>query len=314
MRIASLAVLGAVVILVAGCSTSEQPTPSSPTSRSAAPAAKVGSLIDARWIGFSPSPPLNWVEMERGITPETQRFGFRPFNEVGGPRFCQGCGEKAVTAEVTVYAVGRFDPTYAKTGQPVDVNGHGGFFHPATWDAVGPEERDGRRHDAVLTWQYADTAWASVQAMTPLTANVDRMLELARALRPDERTPVRVPLSLANVPTNMPLAGMQDNDFGTTLEFGPCTTQTRGQDCATLFKSVGSLRVQIVDGGDVANDVTSDGSHAVLVQDGMSAQFDMNGPNGTALPAEFEDILGSVTWAPDPGDDATWLPVSDWVK
>jgi hypothetical protein len=214
---------------------------------------------------------------------------------------------------VTVYGPGRFDQTYARTGEPVDVNGRGGFFHAAAWDEVGPDGRDARRHDATLAWQYADDAWASVQAMTPLTAELDRMLELAGALRPDERTPVRFPLSLANVPTNMPLAGVQDNDLGTTLEFGPCTTQTRGQDCATLFKSVGSLRVQIMHRDDFPTD-RPDGSHDVLASDGVYVKLDMNGRDGAAVPAEFEKVVSTVQWAPDPGNDATWPPISDWAN
>jgi hypothetical protein len=51
----------------------------------------------------------------------------------------------------------------------------------------------------VLTWQYAENAWATVRGTTTTTGDINRMLELARALRPTERAPIRAPLSLTNV-------------------------------------------------------------------------------------------------------------------
>ncbi|MDT5150112.1 MAG: hypothetical protein QOI01_1845 [Mycobacterium sp.] len=65
------------------------------------------------------------------------------------------------------------------------------------------------------------------------------MLELARALRPTERTPVRYPLSLANVPARMPLASAYTKNLpiygpgseGTTLTFSTCTNQGKGSEC-----------------------------------------------------------------------------------
>jgi hypothetical protein len=47
-----------------------------------------------------------------------------------------------------------------------------------------------------------------VRGLTTITYDFDRMLELARAVRPTERTPVRYPLSLANAPARMPLASV----------------------------------------------------------------------------------------------------------
>jgi hypothetical protein len=42
--------------------------------------------------------------------------------------------------------------------------------------------------DAMLTWLYAEDAWATVRGTTTTTSDLDRMLELGRALRPSERT------------------------------------------------------------------------------------------------------------------------------
>ena len=67
--------------------------------------------------------------------------------------------------------------------------------------------------------------------MTSATTELDRMVELAHALQPAERTPIRLPMSVANLPANMPLAeinidtsALQDDalDYGTRLEFAAC--------------------------------------------------------------------------------------------
>jgi hypothetical protein len=246
------------------------------------------------------------------------------------------------TAEVTVYAPGKFDPSAARTGQPVDVNGRGGFFGAAQrgFPTVDPS---GFFDSMLLTWQYAENAWATVRGMTTTTSEHDRMLELARALRPTERTPVRAPLSLANVPARMPLVSVEtsylpingpSSDYGTTLDFSPCVTLTKAQDCMEKGKQTGSIGVRIWhrDGYDedrsryheeeVARKIGGkDGRFdrsvcwaAVQVQKGMYVEFTCSSQRGTVLTKEFDDVLNSVVWAPDPGNDATWRPVSDWAK
>jgi hypothetical protein len=79
-----------------------------------------------------------------------------------------------------------------------------------------------------------------------MTSEPDRMLELARAVRPMERTPIRLPLSLPNVPASMPLAEIHVDrgDYGTTLHFAACgrTDVSGTPDC---YGQVDSMRVQI---------------------------------------------------------------------
>jgi hypothetical protein len=247
---ATVAILGAVVTLAAGCTAQPSSTANTPTAR-AAPPARVASLIDARWMGFDTTAPWSWEDIERRITSEFQDFGFRPVGEWQGPRHCQGCGDRAPTAEVKVYAPGKFDPADGPTGQPVDVDGRAGFFL-RMGDHPFPGEKDGY-YDAILTWQYADDAWATARGMSTMTSELDRLLELARALRPAQRTPIRVPLNLANVPTDMPLSAIETRyvpigdgaPYGTTLSFSPCAYVRKGDDCTNAVKETGSMSVRI---------------------------------------------------------------------
>jgi len=53
-------------------------------------------------------------------------------------------------------------------------------------------------------------------------------------------------------------------------------------------------------------------------------QFNVNAPGGYVSDRDappnpdaikyLDDVLNSVVWAPDPGDEAGWPPITDWVK
>lgn len=337
----AVSLLGVVVAVAVGCGGQpQQAAPSSATGPTAppAPVATVASLVDAQWMGFERSEPWSWRELERRITPDFQLFGFRPIGENESPHPCQGCGVNPPTAEVTVYAPGEFDPMEAQADQPVDVNGQGGLFRAAQPDL--PTDDTSVWRDGMLTWQYADDAWATVRGMTTMTSELDRMLELAGALRPTERTPVRVPLSLVSVPPQWPLVSVHTShepiygyytDYGTTLDFGPCVSLTKEQECTEKSDETGFLRVAVL-----RRDDFTEGRHreevdrkiggkdgrydksvywaAVMVQKGTDVEFALGSPRDREPVKEFEDVLDGVVWAPDPGDDATWPPVTDWVK
>lgn len=53
---------------------------------------------------------------------------------------------------------------------------------------------------------------------------------------------------------------------------------------------------------------------AVQVGPGMLVVFELSGPYPAKPTEDLKDILASVTWAPDPEDDATWPMVADWAK
>jgi hypothetical protein len=266
--------------------------------------------------------PWNWEESDRRITRDFQQFGFRPVDETEMPRRCNGCGVKPPTAFLTAYAPGKFDTTDARTGEPVSVNtSNDGFFRANQ----GSE-------DAVLAWEYEPNAWATVRGRTTVTSERDRMLELAHAIRHAERTLIRVPLSLPGMPAPMSLAeiDVDRDDYRTNLQFGACgrTDVSGTPDC---YGETDSLSVQIwPDDGyyghiqeknSVAikiggkDGVYAEHEAAVQVQPGILVVFNLSGPFGnppTQPKANLKDILAGVAWAPEPGTETTWLPVSDW--
>ena len=334
-------VSAAIVVAAVGCgSQSGTPEPSPRASSSAnsssgaptPPAPTVSSLFDPRWFAVTPNQPQGWEELNRSITSDFQQFDFRPVNETESRRRCNGCARW--TATLTVYAPGKFDPTDAQTGQPVSVNGdNDGFFRPL-------DEADKTR-DAMLAWQYADNAWATAVGMTSATSGLDQLLELARALKPAERTPIRLPLSLANLPADIPLAQinidtspLEDsaNDYGTTIEFAPCGPSETGAvpDCMVAANSLsvhiwpddyrepgGGVEPNVVpvkvDGKDGLYNETV-GRASVQVQPGMLVEFELGALDRVQPAVQQKDILANVAWAPDPGNEATWPVVADWTK
>lgn len=331
--------LGAVVAVASACSshsepavTSPQASPSSTTSTAVPPPLGVASQIDARWIGLGTSQPRNWDESDRQVTRDFQQFSVRPVSETDAEflRGCNGCGEHPPTEFLTAYVPGKFDPTDVRKGQPVTVNGGEGFFRPS----------DGKA-DAVLSWQYANNAWATVRGRSKATIELDPLVELAGDLRPAERTPIRLPLSLARLPATMPLSSIQDQQgpYPTILRFDACPVggyQAPAPDCAdtadTLqiliwptdryfghFSEEGAIPTTI--GGKAGLIGKNRYEAAVQITPGLLVVFELSAP--FKIPVEIhpkppttnlEDILAGVEWAPDPGNEATWRPVSDWAK
>lgn len=329
-------VVSAMVALaiVPGCSTKESPTATSsqPASSStqnpttAAPAAMTDIQFNPEWMTLET--PASWTEARRSITGGFQQFGLRPVDETELPRNCNGCGVSPPTAYLTAYAPGTFDPTEARTGDPVAVNTDGdGFF------------RASRNSDAaVLAWKYADDAWATVRGLTTLTSEPARMTELARALRPGDRSAIRLPLSIPGLPASLPLAEISTDRgaYGTTLQFAACGRTDVGAipDC---FGDADNMRVQIwptdgyyghideqdsvpvqVGGRDGLYDRAANQA-AVQVQPGTLVVFELSGP--FAEPGEsrneaqvsLEDVLAKVKWAANPGEQQTWPAVADWA-
>ena len=273
--------------------------------------------------------PSSWTESDRRITSQFQQFGLRPVDESELPRNCNGCGVKPPTAFLTAYSTGEFDPTEARAGEPMTVDAdNDGFF-------LASQGSD----DAVLTWQYADDAWATVRGRTTATSDPAHMVELARGLRPTDRTAIRVPLSIPGVPESIPLAeiNVDRGAYGTTLSFAACGgTEIGGiPDC---FGEADHMRVQIWPadgyyghirdrdsvpiriGGRAGLYDAAANRAAVQVQPGMLVVFDLSGPfakpGQPRIPpqVDLKEILATVVWAPDPANEPTWLPIADWVK
>jgi hypothetical protein len=285
-------------------------------------------------MGLVPDQPQGWKELNRQITGEFQQFSLRPADETERRFNCNGCAPW--TVDLTAYAPGKFDPADARTGQPVAVIGDGeGFL-----------VEDPAEHTATLTWQYADNAWATVKGLTSATTQLDRMVELANALKPAERTPIRLPMSMPDVPANMPLAEINvdgTGDYGTMITFAPCgPSATGGVGSCERHPHVETMSVHIwpsdsyqahfeeeeavpmkIGGKDGFFDdaLKAAGDHAaVQVAPDMLVVFDSGvgdvyrTGDPPQPPTSLKDILATLEWAPDPADETTWRPVSDWAK
>jgi hypothetical protein len=53
---------------------------------------------------------------------------------------------------------------------------------------------------------------------------------------------------------------------------------------------------------------------SVQVQPGMLVEFEVGALDRVQPAVQQKDVLANVAWAPDPGNEATWRPVSDWAK
>ena len=323
------------MVAAAGCSTQQPADPqassSTLTSASAAPAPPpTVSQFDARWMGVLPDQPQGWAELNRRITGDFQQFSLRPTDETEYRYGCNGCAPWKV--DLTAYAPGKFDPAEARTGQPVTVNADGDGF----W------VEDQAKHTATLTWQYADDAWATAKGMTSATTELDRLVELAHALQPTQRTPIRLPLSMGNLPANMPLAEinvdtspLQDDglDYGTRLEFAPCGMAENGGvgDCR-----LGTDRMSVHIWPDDYRTPTGGlrTHHRSAERRRKGRPLRRTHPGGrsagstrharrvrtlrTQLPRPARGFRRG-SWPasvglPDPGNDATWPAVTDWAK
>jgi hypothetical protein len=279
-------------------------------------------------MGTSPAAPNGWPEINRNITADFQQFEYRPVDETQNPRRCNGCAPR--TAILTAYAPGKFDPSEARSGQRVAVDGADeAYFRPT-------DDTDDTK-DATLTWQYADNAWATAVGLTDATSGLDRLTELARALKPGERTPIRLPLTVAHLPAGMPLAQIEMDTspvqdaaraYGTTVTFAQCGRTDTGatRPCMTARPN---MEIRILPRNDTGHVQTGD-SIPVAVG-GRDGYYDAGRSTATVQAApdvyvEFrlttaepeagalKRVLADVAWAPNPADQSTWPAVREWAK
>lgn len=319
LRCAAAASVLAVLVSMSGC-TQDSPGTNGPA---AAPSPTVGQ-VDPRWMGLGTSQLWNWELIDRKITPDFQQFGLRRLESTETPRQCGSCDEHEPTAILIAFAAGKFDPTEARADQPVDVKGREGFFRPSAG-----------KKNAVLTWSYGHDAWAILHGKSPDTSELDVMVALAGDLRPTERTPVRLPLRLTKVPAGMPLSSItaQHSDWPTIVEFSACQPRGYRIPPPECTDPTGSLIIRIWPKDDSFETVDefefpslTDGAAAITigaasseagapVRRGILATFELGDPDGGPRPtANLQDILATVEWAPDPGNEETWPLVADWAK
>lgn len=261
-------------------------------------------------MGLVPDQPRGWKELNRTITGECQQFSLRPADETERRFNCNGCAPW--TVDLTAYAPGKFDPTDALTGEPVNVNGEG--------DGFLTEDPD--KHTATLAWQYAENAWATVQGLTTATTQLDRMVELAHAFKPAKRTPIRLPMSMPDVPASMPLAEINVDGtgvYGTIITFAPCGSPVNGgAGEGERSPNVETTSVHIWPSDNYQ--AHFQGEDAVPMKiGGRDGFFDdaldvYRVGDPPQPPTRLKNILATLEWAPDPANEESWTPVSDWAK
>ncbi|HEY3718237.1 MAG TPA: hypothetical protein VGL39_27235 [Jatrophihabitantaceae bacterium] len=126
-----------------------------------------------------------------------------------------------------VFARGGFNPTDAKAGHPVTVNGHGGYFATLT----SPSLLDDRGNPAKLpavAWQFAPDTWAMVQADfrdleairgQDVSAQAEE-LKIARAVHTDAPQPLRVPFRFGYLPPGLVTEGGAPDQDGAWIYLG----------------------------------------------------------------------------------------------
>lgn len=313
-RVLSTVIFVAACVLF-GCGTQQAVTV--PTS-----APPVRSVIDPQWMGFG-SPDWNWTLKHQDIRPDRWEFDLQPLDETFTyPNDdCTGCNHSSTTAVLTVYAPRAYDPAALYTGQEVAVNGIAGYYIAPRWPA-----------GAMLAWQYADGAWATVHGRSETAAALPRMLDIADHLRPEERTPVTFPLSLSTLPVDMPLS-QAGTGFNTYLTFDGCGDERYEVPVAVCDEPADRLRMQLDRFDDFSSHEWSGGQrrevYTIPVRIGGREGFiHESDPTEAAIKAapgvivvfrydgsaeRFTKMLGDVVWATDVADESTWPAVADWT-
>ncbi len=150
--------------------------------------------------------------------------------------------------EVTVTAVGAFDPSSIRRGEPVDVNGNRGYFGRATMvDYVAVASSDGAPPAPapkvqMLAWEYAPDRWAQVYLPGTGSAVRSASATIARAVRTGVRQPLRLPMRIGQLPAALRwrISGYTGTesagDWHTGLEFGRTAADEHWLLVASVWK------------------------------------------------------------------------------
>jgi hypothetical protein len=101
-----------------------------------------------------------------------------------------------ITAELTVYEPGRYRRMPGREDEPVDVNGHAGFFGQGRSSfAMGPVP--------ALEWEYRPGAWAVLNGMTEPVLTREQLVAMAADVRLGEPYEPRVPCRFGYLPAGL---------------------------------------------------------------------------------------------------------------
>ncbi|MBQ1052566.1 hypothetical protein KBX50_29460 [Micromonospora sp. C51] len=103
----------------------------------------------------------------------------------------EGASEKRVSAYLTLYRPGAFDPSGTEGGTSSTVAGR----DTVQWTFTSPAGRQ-------LAWEYADDAWAVVTAYThEATPTFEELSALATAMKPSPPETATLPFTVGHVPS-----------------------------------------------------------------------------------------------------------------
>jgi hypothetical protein len=215
-------------------------------------------------------------------------------------------------AIVAVYDAGRYDPTPARAGKPVDVNGKAGFYRadldrPDTlpdWVDVPSPRGPG------VAWEYAPDSWALVFSPPrdlgqPPDMEAD-LLRLARAVR-FEPTPFRMPFTIGYLPGGLrpdrliSANARLSSDPDEILVF--VTVELSAVDGRSLTIEASTRNPTLP----VGEPVVDRGNVAINLGPFMISLWTSESPDRAIPVPELTRIARSIAMAGDWNDPATWI-------
>jgi hypothetical protein len=220
--------------------------------------------------------------------------------------------------DLTVYAAGRYDPTPATAGIPVEVNGHRGFYAAVVDPNTVSDGYRGATKPAVV-WEYAAGAWAVVQGDWSPGAALAEELRVARAVRFDRQSTFAVPYRLGYLPAGLhAYGGLQNTTFWAWISLvqfadgAPATADSPAGGALVLDVRAGSLlsgaKAPIRTGTVVGRPARAD-EYGLIVDFGeYTVSLSVDAAHRTAYPpAVLTKIVAGMRWASAVGKPATWF-------
>jgi hypothetical protein len=214
---------------------------------------------------------------------------------------------RLLTGAVTVFYQSAFDPTEAKLGEPVDVNGRPGYY--AVIQAPDNDERS-----MTLVWEYAPGAWATVWDSPGGGVDDVKATELRHAMATHAATVAPLtPIRVQGLPEQLFTGYLAYYDDWTQGDFG--LNDTSGEQWAVSWtpdptpadvdhtsEVAINGRVWTVEhnnGAVVGIHVRIDGTDVAISHDGSAATLQ-----------DYIDIASQVEFAPNLHDSGTWFEAS----
>lgn len=205
---------------------------------------------------------------------------------------------------IHVFDKGAFNPAGARAGEPVDVNGKQGFYR-----SVLPCDCNGFPDVPGVAWEYAPDRWAVVVIGEPAPADArTEVLRIARAVRFDRTTALRVPFRVGYLPAGLqPASGtmytFDRNTMGAHVSLSGATDGDPGL----------SIRAAVLPPMDTPVGEPKAQGDELQVQAGVNlGPFSVQVTSGGKGSARFSEeellkVARSITVAADVQDPTTWI-------